>query len=125
MPVILLLRRQGSGQSWANSSPEPVLKIPNTKRAGGVAQGVGLSSNPRTTKKKTKENYFSMNFLTQGHFSAKQLISLSYLRKAVVILARNNQNYPSVVATLEVVSRVMELKNSDSLPSLILHFCHF
>jgi hypothetical protein len=24
-----------------------------------------------------------------------------------------------------VVSRVMELKNSDSLPSLILHFCHF
>jgi hypothetical protein len=66
-----------------------------------------------------------MNFLTQGHFSAKQLISLSYLRKAVVILARNNQNYPSVVATLEVVSRVMELKNSDSLPSLILHFCHF
>jgi hypothetical protein len=55
MPVILLLRRQGSGQSWANSSPEPVLKIPNTKRAGGVAQGVGLSSNPRTTKKKKKK----------------------------------------------------------------------
>jgi hypothetical protein len=27
------------------------LKIRNTKRAGGVAQGVGLSLNPSTTKK--------------------------------------------------------------------------
>jgi hypothetical protein len=62
MPVILLLRRQGSGQSWANSSPEPVLKIPNTKRAGGVAQGVGLSSNPRTTKKKKKRKLLQHEF---------------------------------------------------------------
>jgi hypothetical protein len=35
--------------------PDPVSKIPNTKRAGGVAQGVGLSSNPSTEKKKKKE----------------------------------------------------------------------
>jgi hypothetical protein len=26
---------------WANSSWDPILKTPNTKRAGGVAQGIG------------------------------------------------------------------------------------
>jgi hypothetical protein len=31
----------GSKPAWANSSQDPILKIPNTKRTGGVAQGVG------------------------------------------------------------------------------------
>jgi hypothetical protein len=39
-------------QPLANSSQDTTSKIPNTKRAGGVAQGVGLSSNPSIAKKK-------------------------------------------------------------------------
>jgi hypothetical protein len=48
-----------SKPAWVNSSQDPILKIPNTKRAGRVAQVVDcllnkcetLSSNPNTTKK--------------------------------------------------------------------------
>jgi hypothetical protein len=32
---------------WANSSQDPVLKISNTKKAGGVAQGVGPEFKPQ------------------------------------------------------------------------------
>jgi hypothetical protein len=51
-------------QSWANSSKDPILKIPNTKKgAGGVAQVVehlpskheALNSSPNTVKKKKKQ----------------------------------------------------------------------
>jgi hypothetical protein len=41
----------GSKPAGANSSQDPISKIPNTKGAGGVAQGVGPSSSPSTTKK--------------------------------------------------------------------------
>jgi hypothetical protein len=34
----------------ANSSGDPISNKPNTKRAGGMAQGVGLSSNPSVKK---------------------------------------------------------------------------
>jgi hypothetical protein len=41
-PVILATQEyQGSKPAWANSSQDPISKIPNTKRASGVAQGVG------------------------------------------------------------------------------------
>jgi hypothetical protein len=46
---------QGSKPAQANSSQDPILKKPFTKkRAGGVAQGIALSSSP-STKKKEKE----------------------------------------------------------------------
>jgi hypothetical protein len=32
---------QGSKPALANSSQDPISKIPNTKRVGGVAQGIG------------------------------------------------------------------------------------
>jgi hypothetical protein len=36
----------GSKPAQANSSPDPISKIPNTKKTGGVAQGVGPEFNP-------------------------------------------------------------------------------
>jgi hypothetical protein len=36
----------GSKTARANSSRDPILKIPNTKRAGGVAQSVGPEFKP-------------------------------------------------------------------------------
>jgi hypothetical protein len=39
----------------ANSLWDPILRIPNTKRAGGVAQGVGPGFKPLYCKKKKKE----------------------------------------------------------------------
>jgi hypothetical protein len=44
---------QSSEPAQANSSRDPISKIPNTKKAGGVAQGVGPAS-PGTRKKKKK-----------------------------------------------------------------------
>jgi hypothetical protein len=41
--------------SWANSLQDPISKKPNTKRAGGVAQGLDPELKPSTTKKKKKE----------------------------------------------------------------------
>jgi hypothetical protein len=35
---------------------------------------------------------------------------------AVIILARSNQNYPSVAPNSQVVSEVTELRNADSVP---------
>jgi hypothetical protein len=40
----------GSKPVQANSSWDPISKIPNTKRADGVAQGVGTEFKPSTTK---------------------------------------------------------------------------
>jgi hypothetical protein len=37
--------------AWANSSRAPILKNPITKRAGGVAQGVGPEFKPQSAKK--------------------------------------------------------------------------
>jgi hypothetical protein len=38
----------------------PISKIPNTKRAGGVAQGVGPEFRPQYKKKKTKKKQLSV-----------------------------------------------------------------
>jgi hypothetical protein len=38
----------------------PYLKKPFTKRAGGLAQGEGLSSSPSTAKKKKKKKEYRM-----------------------------------------------------------------
>jgi hypothetical protein len=49
---------RGSKPAWANSSPDPISKNPSQKKAGVTAQGVALSSNPSTKKKKErKENH--------------------------------------------------------------------
>jgi hypothetical protein len=40
--------------AWANSSQNPISKIPNTKRASGVAQGIGPEFKPRYCKRKKK-----------------------------------------------------------------------
>jgi hypothetical protein len=41
-----------SKPDWENSSWDPISKIPNTRRAGGVAQGVGPEFKPQYHKKK-------------------------------------------------------------------------
>jgi hypothetical protein len=38
-------------QTRANSLQDPILKIPNTERAGGVAQGIGPVFKPSTIEK--------------------------------------------------------------------------
>jgi hypothetical protein len=43
---------QGPKPIQANSSRDPILKIPNQKRAGGVAQGVGPEFKPQYCFKK-------------------------------------------------------------------------
>jgi hypothetical protein len=48
-------KNRGSKPAWANSSQDSVSKNRSQKRAGGTAQGVGLSSNSRTAKKKKKK----------------------------------------------------------------------
>jgi hypothetical protein len=58
------IRRISLKPAWANSLQDPVLKITNTKRAGGVAHVVeclpsnpeALSSKPSTVKKKKKKH---------------------------------------------------------------------
>jgi hypothetical protein len=58
MPVIIatekaeIMRIVVQSQPQDNSSQEPILKIPNTKRAGGVAQGVGPEFKSEYQKKK-------------------------------------------------------------------------
>jgi hypothetical protein len=42
----------GSKTAHANRSWDPISKIPNKKRAGGVAQSVGLEFKPQYHKKK-------------------------------------------------------------------------
>jgi hypothetical protein len=42
-------------QAQANSSRDPISKIPNTKRAGGVAQDVGPKFKPQYCKRKKRE----------------------------------------------------------------------
>jgi hypothetical protein len=44
----------GSKPAQANSVRDPILKIPNTKRVGGMAQGVGPEFNTQYCKKKKK-----------------------------------------------------------------------
>jgi hypothetical protein len=39
---------------WANNSQDPISKKPITKRAGGVAQGIGLKFKPQYSKRKKK-----------------------------------------------------------------------
>jgi hypothetical protein len=59
---------QRSGESWfgaiqANRLQDPMSKKPFTKRAGGVAQGVGLSSSPSTAR---EQKYTSQKKLPQN-----------------------------------------------------------
>jgi hypothetical protein len=44
----------------ANSSQNPIWKIPNTKRAGGVAQGVGPEFKPWYRRKENKTQIGSL-----------------------------------------------------------------
>jgi hypothetical protein len=54
---------------WANSSSDLILKNPFTKRAGGVAQGVGPEFKLQHQKKKKKND----NFLSVQFFSPREL----------------------------------------------------
>jgi hypothetical protein len=45
-------RRLWLKAAQANSSPDPILKNPSYKRAGGVAQGVGPEFKPQHREKK-------------------------------------------------------------------------
>jgi hypothetical protein len=40
----------GLKTAWENSSPDPILKNPSQKRAGGMAQGVGPEFKPQYHK---------------------------------------------------------------------------
>jgi hypothetical protein len=51
----------GSKPAWANSLRDPILKIPNAKRAGGVAQDVGPKFKPRYSKKTNKKSLMENN----------------------------------------------------------------
>jgi hypothetical protein len=51
------IRRIGFEASWANSSPDPILKKTIKKRAGGLTQGVGPEFKPQSHKKKRKFVY--------------------------------------------------------------------
>jgi hypothetical protein len=52
--------------AWTNSSRDPILKIPNTKRAGAVAQDIGPEFKPQYCKKKKK-----------GHTSPKRSLEFN------------------------------------------------
>jgi hypothetical protein len=45
----------GSKPAWADCSQDLISKIPNTNRAGGIAQGVGPEFKPWYCKKKKKK----------------------------------------------------------------------
>jgi hypothetical protein len=54
---------RSSKSDWANSSRDPISKVPNTERAGGVAQGVSPEFKPQYCKKKKKKaNSMMFNF---------------------------------------------------------------
>jgi hypothetical protein len=56
MPAILATQEDcGSKAAWANSSQDPSSKKHNTKRTGGVAQGLGPEFKPQYRKKKKKK----------------------------------------------------------------------
>jgi hypothetical protein len=57
MPVTLATQEDCSWKpDWANSSRDPTLKIPITKkRVGSVAQGIGPEFKPNNQKKKKKK----------------------------------------------------------------------
>jgi hypothetical protein len=70
---------RGSKPAWANSSQDPISRIPITKRAGGVAQGEGPEFKPQYCKrkegrkegrKKGRKNVFSDNS-SKGRQSAQ------------------------------------------------------
>jgi hypothetical protein len=48
----------GLKPAWANSLRDPISKKPNTKRAGGVAQGEGPEFKPQYHKKKIKARVY-------------------------------------------------------------------
>jgi hypothetical protein len=48
--------------------PDPISKIPNTKKAGGVAQGVGPEIKPQYRKKKKKSQLSSHLFSNTTDF---------------------------------------------------------
>jgi hypothetical protein len=54
--------------AWGNNSQDPISKIPNTKGAGGVAQGVGPEFKPQYLKKKKKERKLAQP-LRAAHFT--------------------------------------------------------
>jgi hypothetical protein len=63
----------GSKRARANSSWDPISKIPNIKRAGGVAQGVGPEFKPLYCKTKTtKTKQQQQQKTTQGHTAREQ-----------------------------------------------------
>jgi hypothetical protein len=61
-----------SKPAWANSLQDPIPKIPITKKAGGVAQGVGLEFKPwyqnKKKKKLSSEAISSLWLITQRFF---------------------------------------------------------
>jgi hypothetical protein len=65
-PVILATQEAEIRRpAWANSSGDPISKIPITKRAGGVAQGKGPEFKLQYCKKKKKKKSLLQNLLIQ------------------------------------------------------------
>jgi hypothetical protein len=56
---------RGLKPAWANSSRDPISKIPLTKRAGGVPQGVGPEFKPQYHKK--RENVLNASISWQEY----------------------------------------------------------
>jgi hypothetical protein len=50
--------------AWANSLRDPISKIPNTKRADGVAQGLGPEFNTPNTAKRERAMIKLKSFCT-------------------------------------------------------------
>jgi hypothetical protein len=73
--------------AWENSLRDPISKIPNTKRAGGVAQGVGPEFKPRyhTHTKRMFGNAHKYSCLKKKCFS---------LIKITQSIIRNDYSFP-------------------------------
>jgi hypothetical protein len=79
MPIILATQEDcGLKQAGANSSWDPIWKIPNTTRAGGVTQGVGSEFKLQYCKEKKRQfNIFGGPYLPTL-VGLSHLISQSY-----------------------------------------------
>jgi hypothetical protein len=86
-----------------------MLKIPNTKRAGGVAQGIGSEFKPQYHKKKKKEQIRNIYSLIQGVsflvFIQTAICSLNVSLKTHMLKSRQKRTgklevSPSVVCSL-------------------------
>jgi hypothetical protein len=75
----------GLKPAQGNSSWDPISKNPSQKRAGGVAQGVGLSSSPSITH--TKKSQFSKGLFEKSKIKSSLIVQAQGFHMADPFLA--------------------------------------